>query len=434
MSGLVRSPVDSISGLNFPFDGFPTGTKIVWKGQGFDSMGIQTDSTSWVIQILSDNRSNFEISRHRWDREPIKLKEQYWGVSRLQIPDSMIQSTWTDSTGWQEHFRTRKQIAGSVTRWITIPGPAWEESAPFDTAEQFGNPSSPLQVVREREVRGVVRTDSIWRAQDGTPSRASETLVPASSGDYFPVVRQTHAYLFQNGHMVADTIRAHGFEGGIKDTPWADTLRYTWGNGRLVRYTSAVDTVWMEWSASGLPVRQVHHTWSPRFSKGSTRYLVVEETQYDAQGREASYLEGFSQSDDFHLDTNDYEGSSPVPSKSLGLSCRKSSRASLDFSRTSCHIQDVDEFQIEISESPVHSPAKGVRKATVRMEGRTVIFQNLSIPKGMLDMVSLDGKLLARTPVVEGQASLANPPCGVSLWQVRAPDGTVAEASRLILP
>jgi hypothetical protein len=434
MSGLVRSPLDSLSELAFPFSGFPTGTQIVWKGQGYDSVGIQTDSMVCNIQILSDNRMNLEMSRHKWDDEPSKLKEQYWGFSRLAIPDSMTQSSWTDSTGWQEHFRTRKQVAGPVTRWVTLPGPAWEKSAPFDTTEQIGNPSSPLQVRRELEVSGLARVDSIWRDPKGTPVRASETLQPIASNTYFSLMGQTHAYLFQNGHMVADTIRAHGYVGGINDTSWTDTLRYTWENGRMVRYTSAIDTVWMEWSAAGLPIRELHHTWSPGFPKDSPRSLSVVETRFDAQGRETSFLDNYSQSDYFYLDSSDYQGSLPIPSKSVSLSCRKSSKASMDFSRANCRIQDVDVYQTEISGVPVRSIANGVRQATVRMDGKKAIFQNLSIAAGVLEMVSLDGKTLGQAPVTDGQATLAHPPRGVCLWRVRSPSGVLSEASRLILP
>ncbi|MBK9579262.1 MAG: hypothetical protein IPO40_19505 [Fibrobacteres bacterium] len=433
MTGLIRSPLDSLSELAFPFSGFPTGTQIVWKGQGYDSVGIQTDSMVWNIQILSDNRMNLEMSRHKWDDEPSKFKEQYWGFSRLAIPDSMSQSSWADSTGWQEHFRTRKQVAGPVTRWVTFPGPAWEKSAPFDTTEQIGNPSSPLQVRRELEVSGLVRVDSIWRDPKGTPVRASETLHPISTNAHFSVMGQTHAYLFQNGHMVADTIRAHGYQGGINDTSWTDTLRYTWENGRMVRYTSTIDTVWMEWSAAGLPIRELHHTWSPRFPNEFPRNLSIRESRFDAQGRETSYLESFSYSDYFYLDTNDFQGSLPLPSKSASLSCRKSSKESMDFSRASCRIQDFDVYQTEISGVPVRSPAKGIRQATVRMDGKKAIFQNLSITVGVLELVSLDGKALGQAPVTDGQATLAHPPRGVCLWRVRSPTGAVSEASRLIL-
>ncbi|MBK8803678.1 MAG: hypothetical protein IPN71_16830 [Fibrobacteres bacterium] len=434
MTGLVRSPLDSLSELSFPFSGFPSGTKIVWKGQGYDSVGVQTDSTAWNIQILSNDRMNMELFRHRWVGEPSMLKERYWGFSRQTPFDSMTQSSWTDSTGWQEQFRTRKQVEGTVTRWVTFPGPAWEKSAPFDTAEQFGSPSSPLQVRREREVGGVVRVDSIWRTPDGTPVRATETLQSIASNTYYSLMGQTHAYLFQNGHMVADTIRAHGYEGGIKDTSWTDTLRYTWENGRMVRYTSAIDTVWMEWSTTGLPIRELHHTWSPRFPNDFPRNLSIRESRFDVQGRETSYLESYSHSDYFYLDTNDFQGSLPLPSKSVSLSCRKSSQASMDFTRANCRIQDVDVFQTEISGVPVRFPAKGVRQATVRMDGKKAIFQNLSIGHGQLEHLSLDGRLLAKTPVVEGQATLAHPRGGVTLWRVRSPAGAASEASRLILP
>ncbi|MBK8802306.1 MAG: hypothetical protein IPN71_09680 [Fibrobacteres bacterium] len=437
MTGLVRSPLDSLPTNAYSWASYPVGTQIVWKSQGFDSVGVQTDSMRWDIQISTDRRMNWDLTRSTVGSEdqPQRLREIYWGISQGNHADSMKQFLWTDSTGWVEAFSYREKVAGAVKRWIVMPGPAWASSAPFDTLEQSESVPLGLKVRREVDFNGLVHVDSVWKSADGTPLRASEALTtPPQLSWYFALVGQTHSYVFRDGHMVFDTIRSHGYENGNTDTSWTDTLRYQWENGRLIRYTSAIDTVWMEWSATGLPIRHLHHTWSPRFPNEFPRNLSIRETRFDDQGREISYLETSSHSDYFSLDTNDFQGSLPLPSKSVALSCRKSSKVSMDFSRENCRIQDVDVFQWEISGVPVRSPAKGVRQATVRMDGKKAIFQNLSIAVGVLEMVSLDGKNLGQTPVTDGQATLAHPPRGVSLWRVRSPAGAASEASRLILP
>ncbi|MBK8802307.1 MAG: hypothetical protein IPN71_09685, partial [Fibrobacteres bacterium] len=54
--------------------------------------------------------------------------------------------------------------------------------------------------------------------------------------------------------------------------------------------------------------------------------------------------------------------------------------------------------------------AHGASRATVLREGKKVVFRNLSIPVGVLEQISLDGKALGQAPVTDGQSTLANPP------------------------
>lgn len=437
MTGLVQSPMDSLPINKDPWEGdvFQVGTRIVWKNQGFDSAGIQKDSARIEILIRPEGCADLTLYRSRLSQVGSQLRQQSWGHRRNDPADSMKLAVKTASTEWIENFTYRKQENSNTSRWITTPGPGWAGSAPFDTIDQSGTSSSTLQVRREREVGWETRVDSLWRTHDGTPIRSSENLQPITNQTYNTLMGQTHAYLFQSGHMVVDTLRSHGYQTSTgNDTSWTDTLRYTWENGRLVRYTSSIDTLWMEWSATGQPVRHLRHTWSPRFPGTSPQSLNVLETRWDALGRQISHLETYSRSDNFYLDSTEFEGTSPFPIKNISLICRKSSQTSLDLRRTDCHMEDLDLYQTEISGVPVRFPARAARPATVHMDGKTAIFQNLSIASGVLELVSPAGKAIGKSQVTDGQAILANPPRGVSLWRVRSHSGVVSEASRLILP
>ncbi|MBK8802304.1 MAG: hypothetical protein IPN71_09670 [Fibrobacteres bacterium] len=88
------------------------------------------------------------------------------------------------------------------------------------------------------DLDGDVRLDSVWRTPDGKWIKATETLL-ASTGRSYSVNRRTHRYGYQNGVLVADTISSRGANSyqGL-DTTWQDTLRYSWENGRIIRYTA----------------------------------------------------------------------------------------------------------------------------------------------------------------------------------------------------
>ncbi|QQS04292.1 MAG: hypothetical protein IPK50_18665 [Fibrobacterota bacterium] len=430
MTGLIPTPGNYREFELPPWEGYPAGTKIFQKSQGFDSTGRQTDSSRLELFILPDLRLDLAYSQYRLAPKKSGYSESYRGFAFYTPADSMKQSSWTDSTGPQEDFRIRKEVVGSVTRWITLPGPGFQDWAPFDTCEQTGDSLSALQVRREVDLDGDVRMDSVWRTSDRKWIKATETLL-ASTGRAYSVNRRTHRYGYQNGVLVADTISSRGansFQG--LDTTWQDTLRYGWEKGKITRYTLAADTVWMEWSSTGKPVRLLDRSWYQTTPEQRSLSLTLK--QWDAQGRITSHL----RSDDsiFWIDSSEYTGNILFPSRDLYLRCTNGSTESQVFPRGNCRVVNYEMYQTEISGVPLRSPAKGIRQATVRMDGKKAIFQNLSIAAGVLEMVSLDGKTLGQTLVTDGQATLVHPPRGVCLWRVRSPTGIVSEASRLILP
>ena len=429
-TGLILPPLDTLPLDREAWEDLPPGSQVIQKTRRLNGTGEVVDSTLFQIRVQPGKTYDVEWTGF----ESSIRRDRLWGFSRRHPGDSADSYKKTDSTDWEFRWSYRKKTGPDWDRWISTTASDKDISVQFDSLEQTANRSNPIQVRREVEKDDYIRTDSVWTLPDGRPSRGSETIRTTAPNRFPSISRVEHSWNWSDGRIIADTIRNRGSEGqAIGDTSWADTLRYSWEQGRLVKYTGSVDSAWMEWSPTGTPVHYLYRSWSPRFpSANTTRYLNTEETWWDAQGRQISSHSSYNFSMD--IDSLEYLGSSAFPSRNLRISCTYSMPGNAEPSEPDCRTDHIELIETTVSNVSLHEPARGSLRAVVRIAGQIALFQNLSIVRGQLEHLTLDGKLLAKIPVVDGQATLAHPRRGVTLWRVRSPTGAVSEAYRLILP
>ncbi|MBK9579261.1 MAG: hypothetical protein IPO40_19500 [Fibrobacteres bacterium] len=429
-TGLILSPLDTLPLDREAWEDLPPGSLVIQKTRRLNGTGEALDSTLFQIRVQPGKTYDVEWTGF----ESSIRRDRLWGISRRHPGDSADSYKKTDSTDWEFRWSYRKQTGPEWNRWISTTASDKDIRVKFDSLEETSNKSNPLQVRREVEKDDYIRTDSVWTLPDGRPSRGSETTRSTVPNRFPSISRVEHSWSWSDGRILADTIRTRGIEGQVNgDTTWTDTLRYSWEQGRLVKYTGSVDSAWMEWSPTGTPVHYLYRSWSPRLPSANTaRYLNTEETWWDAQGRQISSHSSYNFSMD--IDSLEYQGSSAFPSRNLRISCTYSMPGNAEPSEPDCRTDHIELIETTVSNVSLHEPARGSPRSTVRIAGHEVLFQNLSVVNGQLEHLTLDGKLLAKIPVVDGQAMLATPRRGVTLWRVRSPTGAVSEASRLILP
>ena len=384
------------------------------------------DTTIWAESVGSGMRSAYIGWSFR--KDTTRNLQEFWQSKDGRL-DSMTQMSFRNDSLVNWFQVGKKAIPGGEARWANY-GPTPSSNHRIDSFYTFFDAQGRTVATRTfrpiqsssgtagapYDLFGSLHVDSIEWNEAGAPVRwRSFDSSRSFTTSPFSVRREEHVLTWDGFHLLRDSSRAWSRSSNGEVTRDSMVRAFKWDGPRLMDIVT--------WDARGLPLSR------------NGDYLTL--WSWDSLGRMTRVREWRTETD---LDSLFY-GKGPWPERLHTYACSNKTPYDLDLTSGTiiptidqCSLEEVALYTYAVSGSSGVA-GRAAMRAGVRFERGFIVFSELD--PGARDAVLADpsGRILSRTPVQGGGASLALPARGgIAVWSVLDGSGRRIASGTVVVP